>query len=411
MRIFGENMDNLLKWFVDNKEWIFSGIGVSAIGSLLLIIYRAIIKSNNITLNINGIRQFLSPEQLSLVDETDRVINEYNQLLINRVIRRIPYAVEVVLFGIIIPYIINTISEINIFLLSLTMIIILILLQLISEDIQLKRRIIWARKTKELISEINEIKESHKKYSLAIEQYKSQISSIYTALCTLQESLRTELLFAESSKVIKNNSGNNMEIAFTISADMLRNDLLLFCKYICEILEDNNQHEMRCGILIQNPKNKGVLLPIVVFNPKDTGYTSQSTFSMKTDFSGILFSTFNSKLRTNEWKNYSKSIISDTQNIKNNKTSDGFPITLRKHQTYINSIAGNVIYYRNNKNVIVPLGIINIDSPIVGAIQEERYLALRPYLFPIFRLIASRMIYINKYPEIVSKIWNKEGRK
>ena len=41
-------MNNIINWIIDNKEWVFSGIGIALVGLLLRIVCHFISRKNNI---------------------------------------------------------------------------------------------------------------------------------------------------------------------------------------------------------------------------------------------------------------------------------------------------------------------------------------------------------------------------
>src|SRR5262249_34253290 len=137
--------------------------------------------------------------------------------------------------------------------------------------------------------------------------------------------------------------------------------------------------------------------------PEDETYVSKEKFSKKTDFSGKLHQRFEAHRQHRDWKRYARLVIPDVEVLEGVEETFS-PIQRRPHQTYIKTIAGNVIYCRNDQREIEVVGVLNLDSHIPNAISEERYRALQPYLFPAFRLLANRLLLLKRCPQLIDSL-------
>lgn len=337
--------------------------------------------------------------------KANEVVDKHKHTILRRVIRALPYGLEIGIIAIALPILVTRLTGWNVLWACLAVIPVAVLIRLIREDYQLRARIWWAEKTRALYDDVLKIAEKNDALDCAFQRGEERLQAIAAALHTLEDVLRTDILEICESQTVQEAS-EKIEVRISVTAEAIRNDLRNLCKFICEILTGQNQNHLRCGILIEDPKDSNSLIPVVVYDPTDPTYVSSSRFTDK-DFSGQLLRHFKSKLGQRDWKKFATYVISDVDNVDLSTTHFGHtPITPRSHQEYLKSIAGNVIFCRNRENEILVLGVINIDSNRSGAIRESDYRALQPYLFPAFRLFASRLLLMKNQPELAHVIWH-----
>jgi hypothetical protein len=347
-----------------------------------------------------------TPKEDSSIEEEARYVIEKEErpLLIN-MIRAIPYGINIFFYAILVPYLLTKYTGFNIIWFGLVVVFLAMTLHLIKSDYQLKARKWWALKSLEVYENSQELFTKYQKLNDNLKKGSEQLQSLTSALDTLSAILKYNILEKCS---IRNFDDKMMQIELSKRIPTLRNEIKNLCKYICEILESGNHLELRCGIIIEDPNDTNKLIPLVVYNPQDEEYVSKLEFT-KDDFSGKLISHFKEHSNRKDWKNYAIHIIEDVEEFKSQSSRETFnPISLRQHQSYIKSIAGNVIYFRNKNKKVEVLGVINIDSNLTSGIKKEKYTALQPYLFPAFRLLAERLLIIKKYPTLIQSIWQNE---
>jgi hypothetical protein len=147
---------------------------------------------------------------------------------------------------------------------------------------------------------------------------------------------------------------------------------------------------------------------LVVYDRSDQAYVSETVYT-KDDFSGQLLQRFKEALRHPDWKAAATHVISDVDTVLTSAANViRNPISRRQHQeTYLKSIAGNVVYYRDESGTVHALGVLNIDSRMPNAITPDGYRDLQPYLLPAFRLFAARLLLIRDRPDLIQQIWKR----
>jgi hypothetical protein len=145
-----------------------------------------------------------------------------------------------------------------------------------------------------------------------------------------------------------------------------------------------------------------------VYDPRDDKYRSNNKYSRTTDFGGHILRRFEEHRNQKDWRSFGHIVVPHVPDLESTDPSIRL-VRVRDHQrTYIKSMAGNVIYWRDEEQDVTVLGLMNIDSNVEDAIDEDKYRALQHYLLPVFRLMASRLLLIKRCPSLLHPVM--EGR-
>lgn len=343
----------------------------------------------------------------AIKQEAAKVFAKRERTIARHAARAIPYALEMAVIAIAIPALTARFTGWSLIWPGLAVVFGAIILKISRDDYRLRARAWWADQTLQVYHELEDLTHRRDVLERSYRDGEERLRSISDALKTLEGVMRSDTLAVCEASAAKLD-GEQLSLNTTVSVDSLRRDLKALCRYVCEILGGTEDGLLRCGLLIEDPKEQATLIPIVVYDPSDPTYKSESKYSA-TDFSGRLLTHFREQLGQHDWKTHATYVVSDVNEVR--EGGGPFtqkPIILRDHQkAYLQSIAGTVIYCRDSKEKVVVLGVINIDSKTPGAIEEAAYRALQPYLFPAFRMLASRLLMLRAEPELTTKIWRE----
>lgn len=327
------------------------------------------------------------------ITKANSIINEANEPLLSKILRVVFYASEITLLSVIIPYLTRTFTEWSILWPCGTIFLGGIILRLILNDRRQRKQRNLAEYVYESYNSLKNVVIHYQKLERSYKEGDNRLESIRIALNTYSELLRIHIETNITANV--EYSGRKIKYSRELTARQFKEYLLSLCKYISEIVSVFSNIHMRCGLLLEDPNDANILVPIVVYDRNDPKYESKHTFDKSLDFSGYVIKRFQENLDTPHWKDYARLVIEDVE-----KHVDEFDIPLirldESHRKYLKCIVGNIVYFRDNQKKKHILGTLNLDSDQAKAITSKAFEALQPYLKPAYRLLGAKLVILKK---------------